>query len=227
MKEKPIASVTKETLSQLLSSIPFYKAVRKESESQFDILMNYSRIMQFQSGETILSAGDMDTWTYFLVKGQLVVSIWGEAGPRKVNYITPGEVFGDLSVLLQGPRTADVKVDENCKEAILFGTDFGLFGDLVDFSQITLPTKLHYYRHLINSLRWKLEMYRAKYRNHPMANKHREIMPYRGIKDSELELKSLYQEAVEMAKLFIKWNQSFGNISVADGQIPLGDLQDF
>ena len=120
-----------------------------------------------------------------------------------MNYVTPGEVLGELSVFLHRARTANVCVDNNCREAILFGTDFGLFGDLMNFSQVSLATKLLYYRHATHSIRWKLEMYRSKYRTHPMADKHRGIKLYVGVKGSELELKALFQQAVELAALLV------------------------
>ncbi len=221
MNIREVSTTSPEALEALLRAIPFYKAVKKQSEQQFDVLMSFSRIIQYDSGEKILSRGDLDTWTYFVVKGQLIVSAQDNQGlEHRVNYITPGEVFGDLSVYLQSPRTADVIVDSNSREAILFGTDFGQFGDLIDFSRVSLETKLLYYRHADLSLRWKLEMYRSKYRSNPLADQHRAIKMYTGVKDSEIELKALYQQAVELAKLLVKWNQSFGSLSFTDGDIP-------
>lgn len=226
MKIREVSAISEEALSALLSAIPFYKAVKKQDESQFDVLMSFSRLIQYDSGEKVLSRGDLDTWTYFIVKGQLVVSAPDNEGlEHRVNYLTPGEVLGDLSVYLESPRTADVYVDNNSREAILFGTDFGLFGDLVDFSKVSLATKLLYYRHATHSVRWKLEMYRSKYRNHPLADKHRAIKMYTGIKDNELELKALLQQASDLAKLLVQWNQSFGSLSFADGAIPSPDIK--
>jgi len=226
MQVREISATSKGTLNAILQSIPFYKAVKKQSEEQFAVLMNLSKIMQYASGERVLSRGDLDTWTYFVVKGQLIVSAPDNDGlNHRVNYITPGEVFGDLSVYLQSARTADVLVDNNCRQAVLFGTNFGLFGELLDFSQISLETKLLYYRHATHSLRWKLEMYRSRYRQHELADLHRSITLYSGAKGSHQELTSLYQQAVALAKLLVKWNQNYGNLSFADGAIPDPNLQ--
>jgi uncharacterized lipoprotein NlpE involved in copper resistance len=225
MKIREVSTISAEALDTLLSAIPFYKAVKKQDESQFEVLMSFSRIIQYDSGEKVLSRGDLDTWTYFIVKGQLVVSAQDSEGlEHRVNYLTPGEVLGDLSVYLQTARTADVYVDNNSREAILFGTDFGLFGELIDFSKVSLETKLLYYRQATHSIRWKLEMYRSNYRNHPMANKHRAVTLYTGAKDNALELKALYQQAADLAKLLVAWNQSFGSLSFSDGTVPSPDL---
>jgi len=221
MQIREISTTSSQVLEALLRAIPFYKAVRKESEQQYQLLMQFSRIVQFDSGENILSRGDVDMWIYFVVKGQLIVSFTDKEGHvYQVNYITPGEVFGDLSVLLHSPRTADVSVDSTSREAVLFGTDFSLFGDLTDFRQVSLMTKLLYFRHTNHSLRWKLEMYRSKYRNHPMSDKHREVKPYLVTKDDEFELTALYEQSVSLAKLLLQWNKSFGNLSLTNGVIP-------
>jgi len=225
MKVREISNPPSASVERLLSSIPFYKAVKKQDESQYRELMNFSRIVEYSSGEQVLSRGDLDTWTYFLVKGQLVVSLPSADGKSfHVNYITPGEVFGNLSALLLSPRTADICVDDNCREAILFGTDFGLFGQLDNFNLISLSTKLLYYRHTNHSLRWKLEMYRSKYRDHYMADRHRKIIPYTGPKEGIDELRALFQQTADLAKLLIQWNESFGNLSLADGAVPAPNI---
>jgi len=208
MNTRDIATLPSETTEKILKAIPFYKAVKKQNEGQYQELLQYSRIFQFNSNEQILTRGQMDSWSYFLVKGQLVVSLPDQYGRQlHVNYITPGEVFGDLAVLLKTPRTADVLVDENCREAIVFGTDFSMFGQLLNFNIVSMETKLIYYRHTVQTLRWKLEMYRSKYRENELADQHRVIKIYSGPKNGMDELHALYQH-------------QFGNLSVAEGKVP-------
>ncbi len=221
MNARDIATLPSDTIEKLLRAIPFYKAVKKQNEGQYQELLQYSRIFQFGCSEQILTRGQMDSWSYFLVKGQLVVSLPDQYGRQlHVNYVTPGEVFGDLSVLLKTPRTADVSVDENCREALVFGTDFSMFGQLLNFNIVSLETKLTYYRHMVQSLRWKLEMYRSKYRDNVLADKHRAIKIYSGAKDGLDELHALYQQSTDFAKLLVEWNRAFGSLSVAEGKVP-------
>jgi CRP/FNR family transcriptional regulator, cyclic AMP receptor protein len=225
MNIRDISTIPADVLETLLSAIPFYKTVKKQDPQQFSVLMSFSRIIHYASGEKVISRGDLDTWSYFIVKGQLVVSVPNSEGQEhQVNYITPGEVLGDLSVYLQSPRTADVYVDDNCREAVLFGTDFGMFGELTDYSRISLTTKLEYYRHAIHSVRWKLEMYRSKYRTHPLANEHRSVTLYIGTKGGEEELQALFTQAVTLSKLLLKWNESFGSLRFVEGEVPSPNL---
>ena len=44
-------------------------------------------------------------------------------------------------------------------------------------------------------------------------------------KNNTQELQALYQQAVAFAKLLLKWNQNYGNLSFADGVIPDPNLE--
>lgn len=210
---RDIATLPSETIEKLLQAIPFYKSVKQHSEEEYQELLRYSRIFHFGPGERILSRGQVDNWSYFLLKGQLAVTVTNAHGSQvHLNNITPGEVFGDMSVLLKTPRTADVTVAEESREAVVFGTDFSLFGQLSNFRIISLDTKLIYYRHMVQSFRWKLEVYRSQYREHELANKHREVKLYTGPKGGRDELYALYLQARAFAKLLMEWNDNFGTI---------------
>ena len=131
-----------------------------------------------------------------------------------INYITPGEAFGDLSVLLQIPRTANVFVDEHCRETIVFGTDFAIFGEVSNFRHVSLETKPIYYRHSVHTLRWRLDLLRSRYPDHPLSNEHWKCKLYNGPRDCEEELQALYQQSVGFARLLVQWNQQFSDISL-------------
>lgn len=211
MEIRPLHHYPKESLDALVTAIPFYRAVREQDHWQYDLLMNHSRVIEFRPGEIILEKGQTDSWLYFLLKGQLVVSV-GDSGVAEanVNYITPGEVFGDLAVLFNHQRTATVRADPNSKRVLVFGTDFQVFGELHETHQISLATKLLYYRNMVHNLRWKLEVYRVTYPDHACASEHRKVKLYTGPKDTIEELKSLDSQARHLAKLLVDWNLEFG-----------------
>ena len=60
-----------ERIQRLLSGIPFFNEVAKESEQQLSRLLECSDIMQARPGEEVIRQGDTDTYLYFLLKGQL------------------------------------------------------------------------------------------------------------------------------------------------------------
>lgn len=211
MDIKQINQYPRSVVEQLLAVIPFYKTVQQQDSWQFEILLQHSRIVDFRPGEVVLRYGEADTWLYFLLKGQLAVYADGFSGDEQaVNYITPGEVFGDLAMLVNEQRTATLVADSNSRQITAVGTDFSAFGPLEDFSRINLQTKLAYYRNTVHNLRWKLEVYRGKYPQHELASHHHRVKLYTGPRDSSEELKSLHQQAVQLARLLVTWNRRFG-----------------
>ncbi|MCB1616164.1 MAG: cyclic nucleotide-binding domain-containing protein, partial [Pseudomonadales bacterium] len=197
MKITELKSVSRDKLDSLLMTIPFFKEVKNSTEPwQYDVLCKYSRIVSYEPGEMVLARGDVDTWMYYVLKGQLVVYAGdpGEKG-KAVNYITPGEIFGDLAMLVDGKRMATVLADENSREILVFGTDFSVFGKLDDFSSISLKTKLSFFRKMVHSIRWKLEQYRMEHPTHELVPKIRQMKPYTGPKDGREELGALYQQS--------------------------------
>lgn len=218
MKSKPVSQLSPELLERLIASLAFYKQVREMDGQQYQLLLQNSQIITFELGEKVLSEGDIDSWLYFLLKGQLVV-LAGE-GRQVVNQVTPGEVFGDLALLTGGRRSATIEVDQGCAEAMVFATDFSVFGPLEDLSRIHLGTKLAYYRNLLLSLRWKLEVYRGQYPASELADLHRRVKLYSGAKNTKEELLALHDQACQLAGLLGRWNHAFGRLSQVQTEAP-------
>ena len=236
MDVQPIHRYPQESIDALLLSIPFYRAVKSLDEYQYDLLMRYSRVIEYHPGEIVLEKGRRDEWLYFLLKGQLEVlsgknhaehHASGEFDESVVvNYITPGEVFGDLAVLLDHERTATVVADANSKKIMVFGTDFRVFGELRDVRPISLATKLIYYRNMVHNLRWKLEVYRISYPEKSFASDHRKVKLFTGKKDSMEELISLDTQARELARLLVLWNAEFNRLGISPrSQVDRASLQ--
>lgn len=214
MEIKPLSRFPREALEALLAPLPFYKAVKQEDPDQFNVLLRHSRIVEFRPGEVVMRQGDKDPWLYFLLKGQLAVFAPNKEDKQVINYITPGEVFGDIAALVGQERSATVVADFNCKQVVAFGTDFKAFGELENFGVIKLGTKLCYYRNCVHSLRWKLEVYRMRYPDSPLASKHRGIKLYVGQKGGKEELQALHHQACDLALLLLAWNREFGALMI-------------
>jgi CRP/FNR family cyclic AMP-dependent transcriptional regulator len=214
MEIKSLQKFPRNAIEQLLSAIPFFKAVKQQDEWQFELLLQSSRIVTYRPGEIVLRRGDADNWMYFLLKGRLAVYVDEQGSGDLVNYVTPGEVFGDLARLVGQPRTATLIADSSSRESMVFATDCTIFGDLASTHPITLQTKLAYYRNAVHNLRWKLEVYRAQHLQHPLANRHRQVRLFTGPRDTMEELRALYDQAHALALLLVEWNNEFGSLSV-------------
>jgi CRP/FNR family transcriptional regulator, cyclic AMP receptor protein len=61
----------------------------------------------FKAGETIIREGDEGDTAFFIVSGAVDVAV-GRANPRIVGRLQTGEVFGEMSLIEPGPRSATV-----------------------------------------------------------------------------------------------------------------------
>lgn len=210
MEIKLLSKLSRDYVEQLLSGIPFFKLVKQQDAWQFELLLQASRIITYLPGEIVLQRGDSDQWLFFLLKGRLAVYVDDPLKGELINYVTPGEVFGDLAQLMRQPRTATVLAESSCRESIVLATDASIFGDIASTRPITIQTKLAYYRNTVHNLRWKLEVYRSQHLQHSLANKHRQVKLYTGAKETLEELRALYEQAQTLAGLLLEWNREFG-----------------
>jgi CRP/FNR family transcriptional regulator, cyclic AMP receptor protein len=215
MEIKLLSKLSRDYVEQLLSGIPFFKLVKQQDAWQFELLLQASRVVSYMPGEIVLQRGDSDQWLFFLLKGRLAVYADDPLTGELINYITPGEVFGDLAQLMGQPRTATILAEANCRESVVLATDASIFGDISSTRPISIQTKLAYYRNSVHNLRWKLEVYRSQHLQHPLANKHRQVKLYSGNKETLEELRALYEQAQALAALLLEWNREFGALHEA------------
>ena len=217
MQITQIASLPRAKVDQLLMMIPFYRDVKQSEAWQYEVLLQHSRIVSYEPGEVVIARGDVDTWMYYVLKGKFIVYP-GDKDNRgdPINQITPGEVFGDLAMLVDGKRGATIVADEKSKETQAFGTDFSIFGSLEDCKILSLKTKLLFYRRMVHSIRWKLEQYKMEHPTHRLVEELRKIKLYLGPKDGKDELQAHYQQAKALADILTAWNKEFGAKSVQD-----------
>jgi CRP-like cAMP-binding protein len=74
------------------------------------------RTVKFKAGDTILSEGEAGDTAFLIVTGSVEVSIGEGAKARNVGTLDAGGVFGEMSLIDPGPRSATVKAlaDTEC-----------------------------------------------------------------------------------------------------------------
>ena len=217
MKRIEISDYPKESIRLLLSGIPFFKEVSGNDTEQLKILLNNSWLQEVSQGEEVIRRGTRDNVYYFILRGSLIVYPDDkDVHHRVVNHLGTGQIFGALSILCDRERTASITAEKDGQTALLFCTDFSIFGELEDFSQLSLQTKLSFYRLVVNNTRWKIELYRMEHHQHPLADKVKEISVFVGKRDTIDELKSLHQQTEELTELLQNWNDAFRH----PGQFP-------
>lgn len=90
------------------------------------IYEKYSK--HFESGETIFNQNDDSKDIYFLIHGKAGVYINSD---RKIAEIRSGEVFGEMSYLLDEPRTATIIAETNLSVMII---STQIFEELIDMN---------------------------------------------------------------------------------------------
>lgn len=209
MKSTPYEKYPKDKIKSQLSSIPFFNDLSVKDADQRQLLLKQSSVLELSPGDVLIKKGEVDRHYYFLLKGELAVypdkTIERKSVP--VSKLAQGQVVGALALLTGLPRTATVAVEKAGTDALVFSADTSSFGELKDFSQITLPTKLALYRIVINNTRFKLEGYKAKNPQHALTEEYLKIAKFTGAKDTQEELQHYAQQAIALARVLQKWNE--------------------
>jgi hypothetical protein len=206
MKCIALGTYPTDTQDVLLSGIPFYKDLSFSDPEQMAILLRHSSVYEPAPGEVVIEKGARDKIFYFLLTGQLVVYPDGKKSRRALNYLSAGQAVGVLALLCDAPRTATLVADPKSARAQLFGTDFTPFGELTDFSQIKLSTKLILWRMVTHNTRWKLGVYRMQIPDNPLWQILQQVETFTGEKNTVEELQSLDRQIRMLTDLMQKWN---------------------
>lgn len=207
-------------VKRLLSGVPFFNEVLRGDGQQFDQLLNCSEILLARPGETVIAQGDSDTYLYFLLSGQLaVMGANPDGSPLVLNYISPGEVFGALAMIMGTPRTATIKVDDSAREAVVARLDYSHFRNLQESSVFNLATRLSFYRMLAHNIRWTLEVNKMQNPEHPLVANLRTVPIYTGPKGSQAELEALHEQSMKLADILCQWNQSSEPVQKSNIQV--------
>ena len=194
-------------VQSFLNRIPLYREIRARDEEQFKRLMRFSRRVEMVPGELIMRRGDKGSWLYFLLVGQLAAYAGdGDPDEEPLNYISPGEMFGDLALLGAFERRVTVRVDSQARRAVLLATDFGCFGRLSDFALVSLPAKLAFYRLIAKGIRWRLELKKMEQPDHPLAIEMRSVSLFHGRTNTLEELEFLHRQSCELAGILTGWH---------------------
>ncbi|MEQ3723804.1 cyclic nucleotide-binding domain-containing protein [Alcanivorax sp.] len=199
---------------QLLAGVPFFNEIARDDQDEFVQLEKTTRLWVAASGESVIRAGEVDSTLYFLLRGQLEV-LSDNAQESPLYYVSPGEVFGTLSMLLGTPRSATITVADNAREAVLASLDFNEFND--DDGPYSLATRLAFFHMIVHHIRWTLEVKRMQAPTHELVHSMRKLPVFHGEKNSPEELAALKVQAQGLAELLCRWN--------GEGQASTGTLQ--
>lgn len=190
-------------IEALVGAMTIFRQIATADPEQWRLLLKHLEIVELRSGELVFEAEQSTAWLCFLLRGQ--VAVYQGVEPKRIDSITPGEIFGEVFGLMDRPRATLLIADTCCKRSTLVRVDFSIFGELHDVSQVTLPVKLIFYRSIVHSLRWKLEVYRDKHPLHQCAGGFSAVRVFVGQRGTLAELCNLDAQARQLAQLFVQW----------------------
>jgi len=97
------------SVTDLLRACPlFYELYEKEIEK----IVSHCQVIPFEVGEKIIKDGDEGNEIYVVLDGQAVVQKKTATGIIKIQPLNPGDVFGEMVLIDQKLRTADIVAEK-------------------------------------------------------------------------------------------------------------------
>jgi CRP/FNR family transcriptional regulator, cyclic AMP receptor protein len=97
---------TKTDPTEALRKVPLFAGLDKK---ELELLARLVKEQPYNKGATIVKTGDAGHGLYIIKEGRVRVVRDGQS----VATLGPGQFFGEISVLDGGPRTADVRADQD------------------------------------------------------------------------------------------------------------------
>jgi CRP/FNR family cyclic AMP-dependent transcriptional regulator len=120
--------------SAVLRSIPAFEALDAQ---RLETMSRISSLRQVSRGNTVLREGDHTDNIYFIVNGALKVLVSDEEGREVIlSILGPGEMFGEMGVLDDHPRSATVIATQSSDLVLVNKGDFQRF--LASSFEVTL-----------------------------------------------------------------------------------------
>jgi len=111
--------------AQLLSGISIFENLQAEELEQLSALL---RSRRYSKGEVIFHQGDVGTALYIVRKGQVAIRLSSDEGKEAIlALLDRGDVFGELSLLDDEPRSTDAVAREEVDLLSLQREDFRRF----------------------------------------------------------------------------------------------------
>jgi len=198
-----------ESINEIFQKVPFIKKVIEADSTQRQFFLDNSKIFNAKPGEDIIKRGEFNHWVYFLMVGQLLVyPEFSDQRNHMVNFISAGEMFGEMAIIREFDRNTTLIADPNCRKIIYLGTNFSAFGKIDDFTQVSISTKICFYLSAITVIRKRLEIMKIDYPENDLVQKSVTLKLYAGEKNSLHELLYLQDQAKFFTKRLVKWNRA-------------------
>jgi CRP-like cAMP-binding protein len=121
----PSPALTPERKRELLARVPLFQGF---APRELDALVPAARPVTIAARQEVFHKGDAGSQLYVVIDGRLKAFTTSPEGNDVVfNVMGPGEVFGEVALLSESPRSATVRAIERCELLVLDRRDFLAF----------------------------------------------------------------------------------------------------
>ena len=114
--------MSKDRVSSALCGVPIFSSLPKE---HLHLLMDAVSTRQYPKNTFVLSSGDETDSLYIIISGNVKVSITDDDGKEVIlSFLGPGEFFGEMALIDDYPRSANIVTREPCELMIIKQADF-------------------------------------------------------------------------------------------------------
>lgn len=128
----------------------------KTAKNKQDIL---KRVV-FTAGRTVIEQGDVDARAYFIESGKVEVIVEDQPHQLKITELGAGEVFGEMTLVDRGTRTATVRAVETTTVTVISHADLKHRIDSIDDIMLKALIKI-LIRRLQDTTRGQMDQYKS------------------------------------------------------------------
>jgi CRP/FNR family cyclic AMP-dependent transcriptional regulator len=99
-------------------------------EEELHTLIEQSATESYSAGEPIINAGDTGHCMYVILRGSVRVSVKRGNGEIELARLSAGDFFGEVALVDDGPRSANVTAIEDCELLCITRTTLGVLAGL-------------------------------------------------------------------------------------------------
>ena len=115
-----------------------FKLFADLNKDEATTLLEQSSTVTYTAGERIISAGESGYCMYVILKGKVRVSAEPEGQEVELAVLSPGDFFGEVALVDDGPRSADVTALEDCELLTITRMTLGVLAGLQPGAAIQL-----------------------------------------------------------------------------------------
>lgn len=112
---------------ELLAKFKLFAELDRE---ELKTLLEQSTTVSYEAGERIISAGDSGHCMFVILRGSVAVTAKSNGEDVQLASLVAGDFFGEVSLVDDGPRSADVTTTSHCEFLCITRMTLGVLAGL-------------------------------------------------------------------------------------------------